>query len=130
MSRQSLFAVHSVVLVGFGMGFLILPSQLLEIYGAATDAAGTLGLRAFGVFALLVASALWVMRAPEGRSDALLFVAAMAAGNLVLGAVAALAQFEGTLNGLGWLNVGLFVLFGSAYTWLTWALITNRAEMT
>jgi len=126
VSRQPLFAVHSVVLVGFGTGFLVLPSQLLQMYGTATDGAGTLGLRAFGVFALLVASALWVMRRPDDRSDALLFVAAMAAGNLVLGAVAASAQFEGTLNDLGWLNVGLFALFGSAYAMLTWTTITNR----
>jgi hypothetical protein len=108
------------------MGFLVLPSQLLQMYGAATDEAGTLGLRAFGIFALLVASALWVMRRPDDRSDTLLFVAAMAAGNLVLGAIAASAQFEGTLNGLGWLNVGLFALFGSAYAMLTWTTITNR----
>jgi hypothetical protein len=116
MTRSNFMMLATIVAAVFGLAFLVVPSQLVALYGVTlTPATEVIG-RIAGSVILGFAIVFWGAR--EGNAaDAL--KAVMMAGLIANGLDALIllhATVTGLLNGLGWLQVlingGLAVGFG------------------
>jgi hypothetical protein len=117
MTRVAFLTVAAVISALFGLTFLLLPVQLLAIYGIALETNGAWLGRYLGADYLGLALMLWLARrAPQGgAADALL------AGLLALTGlgfvIALLHALSGLANALAWTTVVLFLLLalGAGY---------------
>ena len=111
MSLNVLFTLNVIVGLLFSLGFLIVPEQLISLYGATLSPAGVLVARLFGALILGFIAILWVAR-DSGESEAR---RAIVMGGFVgwgVGFIVTLVgQFSGVVNNLGWVNVILYLLF-------------------
>lgn len=108
---RTLFNVNLVVAVLFGLGFVILPATLLDLYDVSLSDQGITVARLFGAAILSYPVLLWY----AGRSDDAGFM--MGASRtmfiywLIGTVVLVIAQLDGQLNALfGWGTIGLHVV--------------------
>ena len=115
VSLSLLFTLNAVVGLVFSLGFLVLPEQMIALYGITPNPATVYLGRLFGALILGFITILWFAR-NSGESEAR---RAIVIGGLVgwgVGLVAALlGQFTGAVNNLGWLNVVIYFLFTLDY---------------
>jgi hypothetical protein len=115
MRISYLFIIGAVLALVFGLGFVLLPEQLLSIYGITTDPGGILTARLFGTALVGVGVLNWFARNAD-ESDAR---RAIVLGLFVLNAlgfiVLLLAQLAGVVNGLGWVNVAIYLLLALGF---------------
>jgi hypothetical protein len=108
----------AIVVVIFGIGFVVIPSVLAGIYGMSFDPVSTLMARLFGGGFIFEAIVLWFAR-NTGRNDAagkgILW--GVVISNLIGFIVCLLATLAGTWNSLGWLSVALYLIFGLAFAY-------------
>jgi hypothetical protein len=105
MKLNSFLVLATIVAAVFGLAFLIVPSQLVAMYGVTLAPATEVIGRIAGSVILGFAIVFWGARNGSGAE---VFKAAMMAG-LIANALDALillhATVTGLLNGLGWLQV-------------------------
>ena len=111
MSLNVLFTLNAIVGLLFSLGFLIVPEQLISLYGATLSPVGVIVARLFGALILGFIAILWLAR-DSGESEAR---RAIVTGGFVgwgVGFIVTLVgQFSGVVNNLGWVNVILYLLF-------------------
>jgi hypothetical protein len=108
--------LKAVVVVIFAVGFLVIPVFMGSIYGMTYDDVGVLMARLFGVAFLCEAIILWLTKNfawPEAQK----IVIAVVISNLVGFVVSLLATLAGTWNAVGWLSVGLYLVFGLVFAY-------------
>jgi hypothetical protein len=111
-----LFVIAAVVTLIFGLGFVLLPEQLLSLYGVnKLDPAPMLIARLFGAALLGYGALYWFARDAEASEAR----RAMLIGGFVTAAVGfvafLLAQLGGALNGLGWVNVAIYLVLAVGF---------------
>jgi len=111
----------AIVVVIFGIGFVLLPNVLAGMYGMTFDPVATLMARLFGGGFLFEAIVLWMARNTD-RDDAACkgIMLGVVVSNLTGFVVSLLATLAGTWNAVGWLPVGLFLVFGLAFAYFLW----------
>jgi hypothetical protein len=115
MRISYLFVVAAIVALLFGLGFTLLTEQVLSIYGVTTDAAGVLAYRLFGTTLIGFGVLQWLAR-NLGESEARrAIVVSLFVVDAIGFVVVLLAQFAGIVNGLGWINVAIFLLLALGY---------------
>ena len=116
MNRLRTFvSVHAVLLLLFGVGFLIAPNRVLAVYGAQTDPVGELASRAFAVNNLMLSVVMWLgrdhLQTRMGRG----LIAALFVGNSINLLLSTQGQMNGVLSPIGWLNIILYLVFALGY---------------
>jgi hypothetical protein len=117
MAIRKYFIIASFAALSFGIGFVLVPEFVGNIFGILLDMDGVLVARFFG--ALLVTVGIWffLMRETEDATT----IRAMLTGyltGLVIGLINALTgTLAGTMNILGWLIVLLYggLALGAAF---------------
>src|SRR5437868_9042518 len=101
----------AVVTLVYGLGFLLIPDQVLSWYGInSLPAAGILTARLFGSSLLGYAVLFWLAREAEDSEARRGVVTGAFASTLIGLAVSVLAQLASVTNSLGWLNVVVYLL--------------------
>ena len=115
--RYWMIAKAIVVLV-FGVGFVLIPEILAGIYGMTFSSAATLMGRLFGGGFIFEAIVLWYARNTD-RDDAACqgIILGVVVSNLIGFIVCLLATLAGTWNAIGWLSVALYLVFGLAFAY-------------
>jgi len=116
-------ALLSVVAVApFGLAALLVPAQFLAIYGVELSDAGLVMTRLFGVHVLLIAIVDWYARNDlrgAGESGVHRGIVTM---NIFSPTVSLLlilgATLGGTINALGWANVGILAVLALAWIYV------------
>ena len=117
MKLSTLFTLNAIVAVLFGLGFALVPATLVSLYGATLDAAGIYVARLFGAEVLGYATLTWFARNAE-ESGARRAIVLSCFVSWAVGFVCALiGQLSGVVNALGWLTVGLHLLFALGYAY-------------
>lgn len=113
MTLKLFLSIVAFLGVVHGVGFLIAPDQIAALYGLPASPAVALMSRFFGGALLAWCGILWAARGfrDEAAIRAVLISTAIAEAIGVLTAFA--GTVSGTLNGLGWLAVVIY-LFGTA----------------
>jgi len=111
-------AAKAIVVLLFGLGFILAPAFLASIYGMKLDPAGALMARLFGTAFILESIVLWFARnGAISEKPVRGVVIAVVVSNAIGVIVTLLATLAGTWNALGWLSVGLYLVFGLAFAY-------------
>lgn len=121
MNYRILFLINAFIAVLLGLGFLAVPSMVLDQFGVDEYASTKLISQFFGVAMLALGLLLWFAKdVTETNLQKGMGVA------LLIGAVAGLVislmgTFSGILRSNGWAAAVIYVLFGLAYAFLVFA---------
>ena len=116
MKLNVLMAIKAVIVVIFGIGFVLIPTTLMSCYGMTLSQGGAVMAQLLGASFILLGIVLWsAKKAP--RSDVALraIVLAVLVGDLIGFIIALLAQLNGAWNALGWCNVVLYLLLAIGF---------------
>ena len=108
----------AIVVLIFGVGFVLIPEILAGLYGMTFDPVATLMARLFGGGFIFEAIVLWFARNTD-RDDVACqgIMIGVVVSNLIGFIVCLLATLAGTWNALGWLSVALYLVFGLAFAY-------------
>jgi hypothetical protein len=124
MKMRTLFTANAIVQAMFGVGFLLIPTILLGLFGAQTDATGVMMARVAGSVIISLALVSWLGRDVDSVSaqDAMAWGFILA--HFLAGILATLSILSGAFNALGWSSVLIDIVFVVAFLWVR----QNRAK--
>ena len=117
MKFSTFMVIYALVSAVFGLGFVLMPGQLLPIYGVEPDAALRLIGQFFGAALLSLALLSWLARNLSDSEARRAIVLALFVGETLGFILALIGQLNGILNVLGWSVVIVYLIFtlGLAY---------------
>jgi hypothetical protein len=117
MTRTAFLTVAAVISALFGLSFLLLPVQLLAVYGIALETNGAWLGRYLGATYLGVGLMLWLARRTPQASAADAMLAGLFALTALGAVIALLHALSGLANALAWSTVVIYLLLalGAAY---------------
>jgi len=117
MKFSTFMIMYAVVSAVFGLGFVLMPGQLLPIYGVEPDAALRLIGQFFGAAIISLAILAWLARNLNDSEARRAIVLALLVGETLGLIMALIGQLNGILNALGWSVVVVYLVFalGLAY---------------
>jgi uncharacterized membrane protein len=115
MKLGTFISMHSIFLLFFGLGFLLIPAWMLSVYGTSTNSTGLLTARVFGIGNIQLSIIMWASRNDVGSKILKTYVFLLFLGNALAFILALQAQISGVFNVLGWTNVALYFLLAFGY---------------
>jgi hypothetical protein len=117
MKFSTFMVIYALVSAVFGLGFVLMPGQLLPIYGVEPDAALRLIGQFFGAALLSLAILAWLVKNLSDSEARRAIILALFVGEAIGFIFALIGQFNGILNVLGWSVVVVYLIFtlGLAY---------------
>jgi hypothetical protein len=117
MKFSTFMVIYALVSAVFGLGFVLMPGQLLPIYGVEPDAALRLIGQFFGAAILSLAILAWLVKNLSDSEARRAIILALFVGEAIGFIFALIGQFNGILNVLGWSVVVVYLIFtlGLAY---------------
>ena len=117
MKFSTFMVIYALVSAVFGLGFVLMPGQILLIYGVEPDAALRLIGQFFGAALLSLAILAWLVKNLSDSEARRAIILALFVGEAIGFIFALIGQFNGILNVLGWSVVVVYLIFtlGLAY---------------
>ena len=108
---NTLLLVAMIVEGVFAIGFVAVPGQMLGPYGVTLDRTATTFVRLFGSAVLTFPVLLWYARAWADVALKRVAIRTLFVYYVVSTVLIVIAQLGGLMNSLGWIIVGIHVLF-------------------
>ena len=117
MTYNKFMVSYSLITAVFGLGFVLVPGQILLIYGVEPDAALRFIGQLFGAVLISLALLAWLTRKFNDTEERRVIVLALLIGEIIGLILAFIGQTNSILNYLGWfvVMVYLFMSVGLAY---------------
>ena len=115
MKLGSFLAFNSVVLMVFGVGFILLPDTMTALYGAELSTVGLMLARLLGAAFLGFGILRWTARKAEPGELLSALVLAGFVEDAIGFVVLLMAQMAGLMNAMGWSNVALYGIFAAGF---------------
>ena len=116
MKLCNLMATKAVIVVVFGIGFILMPTTLMSFYGLTLNPGGAVMTQLFGASFILLGILLWFAKnAPRSEVALRAIVLAVTVGDAIGFIVALLAQLSGMMNAFGWVTVALYLLLALGF---------------
>lgn len=115
MTLKNWMIAKAVIVLVFGIGFVILPETLLSFYGTSVGQGGILMSRLFGQAFILLGILLWFARNTTESTTQRAFVLAVFVGDVIGFIITLMGQLSNTMNVLGWLNVALYLVLALGF---------------
>lgn len=115
MTLKNWMIAKAVIVLVFGIGFVILPETLLAFYGTSVGQGGILMSRLFGQAFILLGILLWFARNTTESTTQRAFVLAVFVGDVIGFIITLMGQLSNTMNVLGWLNVALYLVLALGF---------------
>ncbi len=117
MTIRNLFIIGAIIIFFSGVGTVLAPDLMFEMWGVTSDPAGLIMTRLGGALEIGLGVILWFARNSESNEArrAILIGGLVTYGLLFI--IMLSSQLSGDLNVTGWLNVALYLLLtlGFAY---------------
>jgi hypothetical protein len=117
MKLGTFMAIAAVIALVYGLAFILVPAQTLELYGTTLDESGLWVARYLGSAFIGIAVISWLARnaAQNGAMRAIIlgFIVLNITGLIV----AVLDALSGTGNNLIWLNVVIYLVFALGFSY-------------
>ena len=114
--KLNMFMVIVAVVAGlFGLGFVLIPDQVLSYYGAAPDASAHYVAQLFGAALLGFAVILWLCKDAEDSPARQAILLGLFVAEGVGFVVALITQLGGGINALGWSTVLIYLMFALGF---------------
>jgi hypothetical protein len=118
MKLNQWMVAKAVIVAVFGIGFVLVPVFMGSIYGMKVDAVAALMARLFGAAFIFEGIVLWFAKGGAITEKPVRgLVTAVVVSNAIGFIVCLLATLAGVWNALGWLSVGLYLVFGLAFAY-------------
>ena len=116
MKLKTFSIIWSVIYIGFGLGLLVIPVQLMGIYGLTLDSNGTLMARILGPSLTAFALTYWLNRniPPTDKGWYNLLLTSFIY-NIIAIPVALMATLDGVMSSMGWIAVGLHIFLAATF---------------
>lgn len=121
MRLSGLMIVNAVIAAVFGIGFVIVPGDLMSLYTSESGAALDLMCKLFGAALLGFAALSWLARNVPDSEARRAIVVALFVGDVVGCVVALLARLEGVVNAFGWSTVAIYFLLAIGFGYFAFA---------
>lgn len=117
MKFSTFMLVYAIVSAVFGLGFVLMPGQILPIYGVEPDAALNLVGQFLGAALVSLALLTWLVRNLSDSETRRAIVLALLVGESIGFILSLIGQLNGIFNVMGWSVVAVYLLFalGLAY---------------
>lgn len=117
MTVQSLFIFNAVIAFGFGVGFLLLPGTMVDLYGMEpTPSVNLLG-QLFGVELVAVGLLCWFVRGITDRAAQGAIMLALLIADVVGLIVVLLGMLSGVMNAVGWSGAVIYAVLAAGYAY-------------
>jgi hypothetical protein len=112
------FTINAVIAVLFGLGFVLMPAQVLSLYAVVLPVEGLYVARLFGGSLLGFGIITWMLRNSAPASVEVRGVLLGLFVSELLGFVFSLYyQLQGMANSLGWLTVVIYLVLGLGFAY-------------
>ena len=115
MKLSALMIVNAVVAAVFGIAFVVVPGQLVSLYGVTGDAPLRYVGQLFGAALLVLAVVTWLARNAPASAARQAIVLGLATGNTVGFVVALIGQLGGVVNARGWSTVVIYLVLALGF---------------
>jgi hypothetical protein len=115
MNLKNLLMATAAVGAFFGLLFLLVPAATMDFYGVTLDEAGVWVARLLGASFLGYAAVAWLARDAEASRARRAIEVGYFTGFAIGFVVDLVGQLAGWTNGLGWVNVIIYLLFAAAF---------------
>ena len=120
MKLSNLFIFNAVVALAFGIGFVLLPATVYNVFGVEISPSAIFAGQLFGVELVAVGLLCWFIRNAEDTAIIPKIILALLIADVLGVVVTVMGTLSGVLNALGWLTVIIYLILvvGYAYFWL------------
>ena len=121
MSFKNLLTINAVIFLAFGIGFVLIPTPLISLYGADANPTSMMLTQLYGSLLIAISLVCWLSRgisdANAGRAIQLAFMVAYPINAIIH----IQATASGVVNALGWSAVLIYLALclGYAYFYFT-----------
>jgi hypothetical protein len=129
MKLSTYAIIVTVLAMGFGLSFLLVPEKVAEFYGGSLNASGIVVTRYYGSANLLLGLIYWSYSSvsPAAKSWPKLLLYSLFYDILQLG-ITLMAILNKESNSMGWTSIGLFVLLAIASVYYMGQCSKARAQ--
>ena len=115
MKLSTLMVVNTVVAGVFGIAFVLIPWQVLSLYGVQPNPALNYTGQLFGAALLAFAVLTWSAKNADDSDARKAIVRALFIGDGIGFIVALIAQLNNVVNNLGWSTVAIYLLLALGF---------------
>ena len=115
MKIKTLMVISAVILVVFGLAFVIIPERLLLLYGNPVDAPMKYLGQLFGAALIGFAVLTWSARNSSDSNARKAIILSLFIGHGIGFIVALIGQFNNVVNTLGWSTVAIYFLISLGF---------------
>jgi hypothetical protein len=128
MRLSTLMAIKTIIVIFFGIGFVLIPEAVMSLYGVGLDAGGVYMTRLFGAAFLLLGILLWSARKDPGSQALRAIVLGVFIGDVIGFIASLLGQLSGVPNALGWSVVALYLLLALGFGFFLFAKASSFTQ--
>ena len=110
MTAKLYLTISAIIAVLFGIGFILIPARMGELYGVIQNGTSILNIRFFGSALLSIAVISWLARDFRDWDAVRAVLIGSVVGDVFGGLVNLWGTFRGVMNGLAWSTTILYVL--------------------
>lgn len=118
MSFSTLLLVNAIVALIYGIGLVLVPSTVLNIYGVEPGPAVNLASQLFGVELLHVGLICWLARSVSDSAAQRAIVIASLIGQVIAVVITVMGTLSGVFSAVGWSAVAIYLLLALGYAYL------------
>jgi hypothetical protein len=129
MKLKTLMVVNALVAAAFGIGFVVMPGQVMSFYGPEVTAPLEYVAQLFGGALVAFAVLTWTAQnAPDSVARRAILLA-MFIGDCIGCVVALIGQLGGVMNALGWSTVVIYLLLAIGFGYFCFAQTKATGEV-
>ena len=114
MNIKTLFIINTVVTIAFGIAFVVIPEQLLLLYGNSNASMEYIG-QLFGAALIAIGFLTWVLSNSKNNETLKAVAFSLFIGDAIGFVVALIGQLDGVVNELGWSTVAIYFLLSLGF---------------
>ncbi len=115
MKLKTWMTVKAIVCIVFGLGFVILPSFVMNLYDVNLGEGGVYMTRLLGQAFILLSLLLWLVRNTDEAATRRAFALAILVGDLIGFVITLQGQLAGSVNALGWVTVIIYLVLALGF---------------
>ena len=121
MKLSTLMVVNALVAAVFGVGFVVVPGQVMSLYGTEVTPQLQYVAQLFGAALLGFAVLTWTARNALDSDARRAIVLALFVGDGIGFVVSLIGQLGGVMNALGWSTVVIYLLLALGFAYFCFA---------
>ena len=121
MKLSTLMVVNALVAAVFGVGFVVVPGQVMSFYGPEVTPPLEYMAQLFGAALLAFAVLTWTARNAPDSATRRAILLAMVVGDGIGFIVSLIGQLGGVMNALGWSTVVIYLLLALGFGYFCFA---------